>query len=65
MAVNRHHLLRRAAPEYQWLGLSSSRWKSFLGHIELPDTAHLSWTFPSATLSARSSIRRTPESRDA
>jgi hypothetical protein len=65
MTVSRHHLLRRAAAEYQWLGLSSSRWKTFLGHMELPDTAHASWTFPSATLAARSGIRRTPETRHA
>ena len=64
MAVNRHHLLRRAAAEYQWLGLSSSRWKSFLGHMELPDSAHAFWASPSATLAARSGIRRTPEARD-
>src|ERR1700734_1157883 len=36
MVVSRHCLLRREATEYQWLGLSSSRWKSFLRHMELP-----------------------------
>ena len=65
MTVSRHHLLRRAAAEYQWLGLSSSRWKAFLGHMEVPDTAHPFSTFPSATLAARSGIRRTPDTRDA
>jgi hypothetical protein len=64
MVVSRHCLLQRRAPEYQWLGLSSSRWKSFLGHMELPDSAHAFWASPSATLAARSGIRRTPEARD-
>ena len=65
MTVCRHHLLRPAAAEYQWLGLSSSRWKSFLRQMELPDTAYPSWTFPCATLASRSGIRKTPETRHA
>jgi hypothetical protein len=65
MVISRHYLLRQAATECQWLGLSSSRWKSFLRHMELPDTAYPSWTFPCATLAARSGIRKTPETRHA
>jgi hypothetical protein len=39
MVVSRHCLLRRAATEYLWLGLPSSRWKLFLRHMELSHPA--------------------------
>jgi hypothetical protein len=64
MVVSRHYLLRSAAAEYQWLGLSSSRWKSFLRHMDLPHPAVSSWTFPSTTLAARSGIRKTSGARN-
>jgi hypothetical protein len=53
MVVSRHDSLRRAAAEHQWLSLSSSRWKSFLRHMELPYPADASRTFAFTTLAAR------------
>jgi hypothetical protein len=53
MVNSRHDLLRRAAAEDPWLGLTSSRWKSFLRHMELPHPAGPSRTFPSTRLAAR------------
>jgi hypothetical protein len=61
MVISRHYLLRQAATECQWLGLSSSRWKSFLRHMELPHPAGPCRTFPSTTLPARLTYQ--PEGR--
>ena len=53
MVNSRHDLLRRATPEDPWLGSSSSRWKSFLRHMELPHPADPSRTILSTKLAAR------------
>lgn len=64
--VSRHFVLQAAPTEYQWLGLSSSRWKSFLQHMELPHPLVPSKAFPSTTLVARTDIiRKMPETRHA
>ena len=65
MMVSRHFVLQPAPIEYQWLGLSSSRWKSFLQHMELPHPLVPSRAFPPTTLAARTAIRRVAATRHA
>jgi hypothetical protein len=65
MVISRNCALRPAAVESQWLGLSSSRWKLFLLHMELPHPAGPSPTFMSTTLAARSGIKKIPGTRNA
>jgi hypothetical protein len=46
MVISRNCALQPAAVESQWLCLSSSRWKLFLRHMELPHPACPSPTLP-------------------
>jgi hypothetical protein len=65
MVVSRNCALRAVAADCQWLGLSSSRWKLFLRHMELPHPVGPSRTFPSTTLAVRSGIKKIPETQSA